>query len=155
MDTLTEFNHSTTILIDVVCIFFFFGKMIYIEIQNSIIFCLFQNKELRIFAVYFRVGFYGDILKEENGKSYIYRCDAKENLMTIQQRIKGNITKTYGISEDQIEVVGNQQVDEAMLKQWKVCLQIAMVVPHRPDVLPTGNPPTLFNKHFGVSKLKL
>jgi hypothetical protein len=92
---------------------------------------------------------------EENGKSFIYRCDPKENLMTIQQRIRGTITKTYGISEDQIEVVGNQAVDDSMLKQWKVCLQIAMVTPHRPDVLPTGNPPTLFCKHFGVGMLNL
>ena len=70
--------------------------------------------------------------------------------MTIQQYFKTTLTKTYSKKEDEIEVLGNAEVDKSKLEPGKLYLQVAMVTPYiDPSEEDTRN--TAFSKNFNLS----
>eukprot|EP00339_Tiarina_fusa_P001603 CAMPEP_0116997064 /NCGR_PEP_ID=MMETSP0472-20121206/641_1 /TAXON_ID=693140 ORGANISM="Tiarina fusus, Strain LIS" /NCGR_SAMPLE_ID=MMETSP0472 /ASSEMBLY_ACC=CAM_ASM_000603 /LENGTH=540 /DNA_ID=CAMNT_0004695853 /DNA_START=147 /DNA_END=1769 /DNA_ORIENTATION=+ len=108
------------------------------------------NKETRLFSSYFRVVFIGAMFGEEDGRQFIYRMEAKENLMTVQQYLKNIISKTYGADEEKIEVLGNQKpIDKETLDEKTFYLQVASVTPYKEDVEEKLSP---FQLHFNVDK---
>ena len=105
---------------------------------------------MRIFSKFFRVAFYGKAYGEENGREFIYRCEAKQNLMTIQQYLKSTIGETYGANiEEQIEVIGNKPVDFSALEDDKFYIQVAMVNPYMEDGTAVLTP---FQTQFGCGE---
>src|SRR3990167_5533605 len=104
---------------------------------------------MRMFPKFFRVAFYGNVYKEENGREFIYRCDPKSNLMTIQQYLKEILSQTYGATEDQIEVIGNKPIDKDTLEDNKFYIQVAMVYAFAEDQ-PKDVTLTPFQTQFAV-----
>lgn len=107
---------------------------------------------MRLIANYFRVGFYGARMKEYDGKEYVYRTGPKENLMTIQQRLK-DAALSAAKSADDIEVLGNKAIDRSQFEKNKIYIQIAAVHPYYdPD---EQNRKTAFERNFGISLFPL
>ena len=86
---------------------------------------------------------------EEDGRQFIYRMAAKENLMTVQQYLKNIVSKTYGADEEKIEVLGNQAIDKASLDPDTFYLQVASVSPYHEE---SEEKRSLFQVHFDVDK---
>lgn len=124
MDCLTEFRLQTEVLVA-------------------------TNKDLRILAMYFRVAFFGERFGVEDGKAYIYRCGPKENLMTMQQRLKAALARNYQVTDADIEVLGNQEVERSSLEAGKLYLQMASVSPYFDSG--EGLELSAFEKNFGCS----
>ena len=90
------------------------------------------------------------MFEEQEGKQYVYKFGPKENLMTIQQYFKSTLTKTFNKTEEEIEVLGNADVDKSKLDPNKLYLQVAMVLPYvDPSEEETRN--TAFAKNFNLS----
>ena len=98
------------------------------------------------------MAFFGKLYGEENGREFVYRMEAKENLMTVQQYLKGIIIRTYHTEEDKIELLGNQVIDVSTLDPTFFYIQVAMVHPYSGE---DGEKLTPFESHFGVSTLLL
>lgn len=101
-----------------------------------------------MFSTYFRVVFIGNPYGEENGRQFIYRMEAKENLMTVQQILKNIISKTYDTEEDKIEVLGNQAVDKTTLDDKIFYIQVASVTPYKEGTEKISG----FQLHFNINK---
>ena len=106
-----------------------------------------QHKNTRVFYSYFRVVFHGKMFKDNEDLGYIYRFSQRENLMTIQHHLKTVIIKSHNVAEDDIEVLGNEEVKQDALEAGKAYIQIAALTPFVEGELNSA----LFESHFSIS----
>jgi hypothetical protein len=108
------------------------------------------NQETRLTPTYFRVAFFGTPLREEDGQEYIYRMEAKENLMTVQKYFKEILQKTFNVAdEEDIEVLGNKSIERSALEPGHLYLQVAKVSPFHEE---KETSLTSFQTHFAIGK---
>ncbi|KAN0034357.1 hypothetical protein ACTFIV_000860 [Dictyostelium citrinum] len=93
-----------------------------------------KNKETRIYARFYRVGFFGKKFSDEqmDGKEYIYKKPHKCNISVLQNQIKNNLQEKFGPDEE-IIVLSNAKVDKDSLDPEKVHIQIVSVDPYIVD----------------------
>ncbi|XP_060701989.1 dedicator of cytokinesis protein 7-like isoform X1 [Hemiscyllium ocellatum] len=93
-------------------------------------FDLILNKDSkRLFGTFFRVGFYGSLFGELNGKEYIYKEPGITNLVEISARLQEFYKKQFG--KDQVEIIKESSlVKKGNLNPSKAYLQITYVEPY-------------------------
>eukprot|EP01103_Thecamoeba_quadrilineata_P019234 TRINITY_DN769_c0_g2_i1.p1 TRINITY_DN769_c0_g2~~TRINITY_DN769_c0_g2_i1.p1 ORF type:complete len:1872 (+),score=378.58 TRINITY_DN769_c0_g2_i1:39-5654(+) len=86
-----------------------------------------SNKKGRLFPKFYRVGFYGAMLKDldMDGKEYIYKREARVNLSVMQQQLKDTYSPKVGL--ENIVIIPNTEVDPSTLEPNKIYIQIASV----------------------------
>eukprot|EP01098_Paradermamoeba_levis_P015957 TRINITY_DN8385_c0_g1_i1.p1 TRINITY_DN8385_c0_g1~~TRINITY_DN8385_c0_g1_i1.p1 ORF type:complete len:345 (+),score=116.01 TRINITY_DN8385_c0_g1_i1:86-1036(+) len=87
------------------------------------------NKELRLFAVYYRIAFYGEKFGDLNNKEFLYKKPPKCNLLIIQNMLRAIYGHKAGGEENVVILTHNNPVGEKDFQggQNKIFLQLASV----------------------------
>ncbi|EAL73033.1 DOCK family protein [Dictyostelium discoideum AX4] len=118
-----------------------------------------KNKETRIYARFYRVGFFGKKFSDEqmDGKEYIYKKPHKCNISVLQNQIKNNLQEKFG-QDEEIIVLSNAKVDKNSLDPEKVHIQIVSVDPYIVDPQHQSSAATVdvalsqFDQYFNISQ---
>ncbi|KAK5576125.1 hypothetical protein RB653_007266 [Dictyostelium firmibasis] len=114
-----------------------------------------KNKETRIYARFYRVGFFGKKFSNEqmDGKEYIYKKPHKCNISVLQNQIKNNLQEKFG-QDEEIIVLSNAKVDKNSLDPEKVHIQIVSVDPYIVDPQQQSADVLLsqFDQYFNISQ---
>jgi len=112
-----------------------------------------SGKELRLFCRYYRVGFYGELFGDLDGKEFVYKKDPKINLALMTQHLKEIYLKKLGETSpesDKIVVLPNTKpIDREGLDPKKLYLQIASVNPYTAE---GGTGDSSFEPNFNQTK---
>eukprot|EP01104_Vermistella_antarctica_P003930 TRINITY_DN1431_c0_g1_i1.p1 TRINITY_DN1431_c0_g1~~TRINITY_DN1431_c0_g1_i1.p1 ORF type:complete len:2060 (+),score=630.15 TRINITY_DN1431_c0_g1_i1:204-6383(+) len=112
-----------------------------------------SNKDLRLLSRYYRVGFYGKLAEDLDGKEFIYREPSKVNLPVMATRLKEIFTRTVGGDADKMVLLGhNKPIDRADLDPNKLYLQLASVDPYFDLVDENSARVTAFDRDFNTSR---
>jgi uncharacterized protein YkvS len=121
------------------------------EVHNDL-FVAFGNIERlqgrRIFATFFRVGFYGARFGDNDGKEYIYKDKALAKLPEIAQRLENFYGDKFG-EENLIIIKDSKQVEVNKLNADKAYIQITYVEPFFED-FELRDRVTVFEKNFNI-----
>jgi len=79
----------------------------------------------RLFSTYYRVGLYGKIWQELNGKEFIYKEPKEIMTAEVTARLKGQWEVQFGAGK--VQAIGNLDVNESELKPEIAYFQIAPV----------------------------
>eukprot|EP01090_Pellita_catalonica_P021553 TRINITY_DN809_c0_g3_i1.p1 TRINITY_DN809_c0_g3~~TRINITY_DN809_c0_g3_i1.p1 ORF type:complete len:369 (+),score=88.68 TRINITY_DN809_c0_g3_i1:181-1287(+) len=112
-----------------------------------------SSQENRLFANYYRVGFYGKGLLLHNGKEYIYKELATVRLADFTERIKTEFGENFGMENIVILKNTRDPVDEALKESEKVHIQIASVVPQLDSTQETET--SVFYRQWNIDKFVL
>jgi hypothetical protein len=115
---------------------------------SHLLFSFSQNKDLRLFSRFYRVGFYGPLTEELDGKEFIYKRDQKVNLAVVQQQLKDIFSKKAKGVEN-IIVLPNKDIEREKLDPTKFYLQIANVELYSD---PDENRVSAFDRNFNVNR---
>lgn len=97
-----------------------------------------QNKfDVRIFPVYFRVGFYGPKAQELEGREFIYKLPGETRLGHIQTALKEQHAKKVGGILDDVIIIQNKLMDASKMDPSKLYIQLGPVIPHSDPADPT------------------
>jgi len=79
---------------------------------------------VRIFPVYFRVGFYGPKFEELQNKEFIYRLPGETRLGHIQTQLKEKHAKKVGGDLENICILQNVNIDTIDMDPNKLYIQV-------------------------------
>ncbi|KYR00713.1 DOCK family protein [Tieghemostelium lacteum] len=88
-----------------------------------------KSKDSRIFSRYYRVGFYGKKLEEQDGKEYIYKKPHSVSVSAVQSKITQNLQEKFG-EHQQIHMLSNVKLEETTLQEDAIYIQIVNVEPY-------------------------
>jgi len=88
------------------------------------------NKEVRVFPVYYRVGYYGSEFKELDGKQFVYRLPGHTKLGHIQNQLKEKHKGRVGGDPENVVILQNKPIEAVEMAKDKIYVQIGAVNPH-------------------------
>jgi hypothetical protein len=107
-----------------------------------------NNPPERFYPLYYRVGFYGSLWEDLNGKEFIYKMSTKYNLPNFKKYLLDQYSRKFG---SKVEVLtSNEEIKLDKLDPKKCYIQIASVTPHftHEEAEERG---TRFEQNFNVS----
>jgi len=109
------------------------------------------NESVRIFPVYYRVGFYGKKFEELNGKKFIYKVAGTTKLGHMQNILKEQHLHRLSDENDLVFLQSNNEtLFSSEMEDSKIYLMIAGVKPYFPTV--EDKPLSPYQQHFGIDK---
>lgn len=90
---------------------------------------LWTVNETRLFGKYFRVGFYGSLFGDLDGREFVYREKGLTHLLDITERLKTTFAARFGATQV-VVLADSRQVDRSTLDPQKAYLQITHLEPH-------------------------
>jgi len=103
----------------------------------------------RLFAKYYRVGFYGKLFGDGNGKEYIYKEYAGIRLADISERLRVQYGQKFGV--EKISLLPNKPVDTTTLEEGRLFIQVVETTEYlEPHELEKRVTP--FERAFGISR---